>query len=322
MQTKKIYIKGMHCVSCEKLLDDEFRSIDNVKNVRVNRKTNSAEIDYDGQAPDFAEIKRVAEKYGYEAFENPPAGGSHLATKSLNESLNETSDVSSWVKAVLIVAVLLFLLTVFPLFLLYRVSRLGRLGIKSLLVRLVFIVAIFLTFLPLWIGGYLIVGTTIVYRLGYIPEDLTIVGTGSMYPTWPKGTKGKTPKELAEEVVGNTGFLKYPNGLVLFGSRILGHQIGREDIVVVEDDKTRKLTQVRYGSPSGWLKRAIAVGGDTLEIKDGIVYLNSQPLKEPYIAKARSTFGESFLKECNKITVPENSIFVLGDILKGIGDSR
>lgn len=216
----------------------------------------------------------------------------------------------------------LFLLAVFPLFLLYRVSRLGRWGIKSLLVRLVFIVAIFLTFLPLWIGGYLIVGTTIVYRLGYIPEDLTIVGTGSMYPTWPKGTKGKTPKELAEEVVGNTGFLKYPNGLVLFGSRILGHQIGREDIVVVEDDKTRKLTQERYGSPSGWLKRAIAVGGDTLEIKDGIVYLNSQPLKEPYIAKARSTFGESFLKECNKITVPENSIFVMGDNRKGSGDSR
>lgn len=99
----------MHCVSCEKLLHDEFGNIDNVKDVRVNRRTNSAEINYSGQAPDFSEIKKVAEKYGYEAFENPPAGGSDLAAKPLSG----TSDIASWIKAILIVGVLLFLFKIF-----------------------------------------------------------------------------------------------------------------------------------------------------------------------------------------------------------------
>ena len=190
---------------------------------------------------------------------------------------------------------LCILLAILPLFLLYRVSGLKGFKltafrskrIKPFIARLIAIIAISLTFIPLWVGGYWVAGTITAYQLGYVPEDMTIVGTGSMYPTWPKGTEGKTPKELAKEVIGTAGFLRYPNGLVLFDKRLFGHQIGREDIVTVEDDKTRKLTQELYGEPSGWLKRVVAVSGDTLEIRDGIVYLNDQPLKEPYIAKAR-----------------------------------
>lgn len=107
---KKIYIKGMHCISCEKLLNDEFKNVVNVKEVRVNRRTNSAEIDYKGQTPDFSEIKKVAEKYGYKVFENDPEAD--LATKSLSGD-QKTSDVASWVKAILIVAVLLVLFKIF-----------------------------------------------------------------------------------------------------------------------------------------------------------------------------------------------------------------
>lgn len=234
---------------------------------------------------------------------------------------------------------LVFILTILPLYLLAYIlkplefiKRLRRFGLKGLLPKSIHLKTLltsaaalliigFVVF-PIWIGGYFVTGTMTAYQLGYVPEDITIVGTGSMYPTWPKGAKGKSPKELAKEVVGTAGFFKYPNGLVLFDKRILSHQIERGDIVVVEDDKTRKSTQELYGYPSGVLKRVIAVGGDTLEIKNGIVYLNNQSLKEPYIAKARSTFGESFLKECQKVTIPNNSIFIMGDNRKGSGDSR
>ncbi|MDO8620928.1 MAG: signal peptidase I [Candidatus Levybacteria bacterium] len=221
---------------------------------------------------------------------------------------------------------LLFLLAIFPLFLLYEALGIGKLltrvrkqdftlsyfkpkGIKPFVVRLVLIVTISLTFLPIWVGGYWVIGTITAQQLGYINESISSTG-GSMYPTFPEG----------ESI---TGMLPYPNGLSIFRRRFFGgHEIGRGDVVVVEDDKTRKTTQELYGYPSGWLKRVIAIGGDTLEIRDGIVYLNNQPLKEPYIAKARSTFGQTFLKECSKVTVPENSIFVMGDNRKGSGDSR
>ena len=116
--------------------------------------------------------------------------------------------------------------------------------------------------------------------------------------------------------------LPYPNGLVIGRKRLFGDQISREDIVTFANNKTKELTQKLYGSPSGWVKRVIGLPGDTIELKGGIVYLNDQPLKEPYIAKPRSTFGESYLSECKKVTVPGNSIFVMGDNRKGSGDSR
>jgi sulfite exporter TauE/SafE/copper chaperone CopZ len=93
MKTKKIiHIKGMHCVSCEKLLDDEFRNISGVKDVRVDRKENMAEIFYKDVEPDFAEIKNMAKKYGYDAFEE----------EAVSDDLSE-DNFSVWLKAILIV---------------------------------------------------------------------------------------------------------------------------------------------------------------------------------------------------------------------------
>lgn len=182
-----------------------------------------------------------------------------------------------------------------------------------------------LILIALWLTSYAAVGaftkSLVYHRLGFVSEGIPVAGTGSMYPTFAKG-EGKDQIELAKQVVGTPGMFPYPNGLVLFGKRYFGHQLGRGDIIVVEDDKTRKITEETYGRASGWVKRIVAVAGDTLEIRDGIVYLNHEPLKEPYLAKPRSTFGQTFLQECQEITVPENSIFVMGDNRTGSGDSR
>ncbi len=234
---------------------------------------------------------------------------------------------------------LLFLLAVFPLYLVYRVSgtkefiaglrqekfkisSLKPKNLKGFVARSVGVIAILLTFLPIWIGGYFLVGSLAAEQLGYVTEDLNIVGTGSMYPTWPKGTKGKDPKELANEVVSTAGFLPYPNGLVISGKRVFGHTLGRGDIITWENDATRTLTSQEGAEPAGLLKRLIGLPGDTIELRDGVVYLNGEPQKEPYIAKPRSTFGEKFLKECQVVTVPENEVFAMGDNRKGSADSR
>ncbi len=165
------------------------------------------------------------------------------------------------------------------------------------------------------------IGAEIRERLGFNTEGIQIVGTGSMYPTFPKG-HGKTPRELADEVVAAPGMLPYPNGFVLLGKRYFGHTIGRGDIVVLINDRTRSVSKELYGTASGWVKRVVALEGDTLELRSGIVYINGHPTHEPYTAKARSTFGEEFLKDCSVVTVPDAQVFVMGDNRKGSGDSR
>lgn len=97
MNKKIIYIKGMHCVSCEKLLDDEFRNISGVKDVKVDRKVNTAEIFYEEQEPKWEDIKAMAKKFGYEASENG------LKIQSPADEIKKDYNWKEWVEAVFIV---------------------------------------------------------------------------------------------------------------------------------------------------------------------------------------------------------------------------
>jgi signal peptidase I len=64
-----------------------------------------------------------------------------------------------------------------------------------------------------------------------------------------------------------------------------------------------------------FIKRVIAVPGDTIEIKDGRVYVNSTLMNEPYIlSKTRGDYPLA--------TVPEGHIFVMGDNRNNSEDSR
>ncbi len=232
---------------------------------------------------------------------------------------------------------LFFILPVFPLYLFFYVinpieiiKKIKEKKIKGLVKNFTFklfikkilvLVIVILIFLPIWIVGYTVLGIIIVDQLGYLEKPIPIAGTGSMYPTFPKG-EGKDPEKLAKQIVGYPGMIRYPNGLVIAGKRYFNYEIGRGDIVVIENKKIKEITKKMHGQPSGWVKRVIALSGDSLELREGIVYLNNKPLKEPYTAKARSTFGQDFLKECQKVVVPKNHIFVMGDNRKGSSDSR
>lgn len=233
---------------------------------------------------------------------------------------------------------LFFALAILPLYLLVAiikpleiVKRLKQEKLRGLLkslrprlvlTKLVALILVCAIILPIWVVGYVSVGALAANQLGYITEDINIVGTGSMYPTWDKGTKGKSNKDLAKEIITTAGFLPYPNGIVLGGKRYLGHALGRGDIITWENDATRELTSRDGGDPAGLLKRIIGLPGDTIELKDGIVYLNGEQQREPYIAKPRSTFGEKFLKECQTVVVPQDAVFAMGDNRKGSSDSR
>jgi signal peptidase I len=63
-----------------------------------------------------------------------------------------------------------------------------------------------------------------------------------------------------------------------------------------------------------YIKRLIGRPGDEVTVKDGKVYVNDQPLNEPYIAAAPAYDGSW--------TVPADSVFVLGDNRNQSSDSH
>ena len=166
------------------------------------------------------------------------------------------------------------------------------------------------------IGGYF-VGSNLIFPRVY--EQIS--GTGSMYPTFPKGT-GQTDKENADQTVARVIFLQYPGGIEIFGKKYFAHSLQRGDIVAFQNETTEQTTREQYGIATGYIKRVIGLPGDTVELRDGLVFLNNQPLREPYTASPHSTFAESFLAECTKVVVPDKAVFVMGDNRKGSGDSR
>ena len=71
-----------------------------------------------------------------------------------------------------------------------------------------------------------------------------------------------------------------------------------------------------------FIKRLVGLPGETVEIKSGTIYINGKPLADSVFNQRYYYNRGEFGREDNKIKVPEDSFFVLGDNSASSQDSR
>jgi signal peptidase I len=102
---------------------------------------------------------------------------------------------------------------------------------------------------------------------------------------------------------------------LLVGDRVLVNKRNRDakvgDIVVFKRPPGEEAAAIK-----DLIKRVIAVPGQTVEAHEGKLYVDGQPLAEPYLAPGTETVMT------DKITVPRDHVWVMGDNRSQSRDSR
>lgn len=129
------------------------------------------------------------------------------------------------------------------------------------------------------------------------------IPSGSMIPTFNIGDRIFVSKFIYGAKVPLTNF-----------SLPAVRQPKRGDIIVFKSPEDKK---------KDFVKRLIALGGETVEIRDGKIYINGRVVDDVPAIKARSYYNAGdYGQEGQVINVPPDSYYVLGDNSGSSRDSR
>lgn len=170
----------------------------------------------------------------------------------------------------------------------------------------------------------IIIAVVLALLVRYYIGTPTIVKQSSMYPTFKQNERlilnrlyrtCKTVPQRGDIITFEAPSVSYFNG----------EKADIEYPVAIYNNEPQGLfSKFMYNvvelNKISYIKRVIALPGEHVQIKDGKVYINGEELKEEYLADDVVT--DSAEGQFVDLTVPEGTVFVMGDNRSHSADSR
>lgn len=169
----------------------------------------------------------------------------------------------------------------------------------------------------------IIIALVIAILFRYYVGTPTVVKQPSMYPTLKENQRlwlnrwGRTTKKMPQK--GDIITFEAPS------TTTLSLEEKEENVIArYENQPTGVLHKFSFYvlelNKISYIKRVIGLPGDHVTIENGKVYINEQPIEESYLQPGVVTDnGKGY---CTDLTVPENTVFVMGDNRPKSTDSR